>query len=354
MNAERGIHFVDAPAPASPDREAHWWPPVIASKADLDAEIERLAALPAGPRRSLIVHPRATQPGLGFAPAIEVALEVLLPGERTSPRRHSSSMISFCIAGRGLAVVGGRDIDFEQYDTWYVPALSTYWHANVGGELQVRLCYSNAALLEKLGVHWVDPSPPEDAPHLVDDPPATEPDVRTIGDSYLMSYESLISPPVVRQAPLHWPWEAVRTELDQLATLDGRYDGRRLFLLYNPATGRMNGTSPSLFATITIRPPGIVDRPHRHAAAAINYFFSGSGWSRIEGKRYTWEAGDLMFTAPGWAIHNHASGPDPVYELTIQDFPMHLAMDSLLWQEDLKGQPTLLGSHPGPKTNRAR
>lgn len=351
MSDDLQVQFVDTPAPRVTDWKADTWAPVVVPKATIEAEVRRLAALPAGPRRSLIVHPWATQPGLGMTPSIQVALEVLLPGERTSPARHSSAMISFCIAGRGQAQVGERDFEFDQYDTWYVPALKTYWHANSSDEVQVRITYSNAALLEKLGVHWVDLSPAEE---LASATPSAqpEPEVRVVDGTYLMSYESLVSPPVVEQLPLHWPWEIVRKELDSLATLDSGYDGRRLFLLYNPATGRFNGTTPSLFATITIRPPEIVDRPHRHAAAAINYFFSGSGWSRIAGKRYTWEAGDLMFTAPGWAIHNHASGPDPVYELTIQDFPMHLAMDSLLWQENLKGQPILLGSGPGPKTNR--
>ena len=54
--------------------------------------------------------------------------------------------------------------------------------------------------------------------------------------------------------------------------------------IYNPATGRTNGTTHSFFATMTIRPAGIVDRPHRHTAAAINYFFQGSGLSVVGGK----------------------------------------------------------------------
>jgi gentisate 1,2-dioxygenase len=93
-------------------------------------------------------------------------------------------------------------------------------------------------------------------------------------------------------------------------------------------------------------------RPHRHIAAAINYFFSGEGDSLVAGKRYEWRAGDLMLTAPGWAIHRHASHSDDVYELTIQDSPLHLAMDSLLWQEDLKHPPRLLGTSRGFATNR--
>jgi gentisate 1,2-dioxygenase len=52
-------------------------------------------------------------------------------------------------------------------------------------------------------------------------------------------------------------------------------------------------------------------------------------------------------------VHHHASNDEPVYELTIQDSPAHLATDSLLWQEDLKRPPRLLGSHPGFETNRS-
>jgi gentisate 1,2-dioxygenase len=102
-----------------------------------------------------------------------------------------------------------------------------------------------------------------------------------------------------------------------------------------------------------LRPANIVDRPHRHVAAAINYFFSGSGDSLVAGRRYEWRAGDLMLTAPGWAIHRHASHDDDVYELTIQDSPLNLAMDSLLWQEDLKHPPRLLGTSKGFATNKS-
>ena len=62
--------------------------------------------------------------------------------------------------------------------------------------------------------------------------------------------------------------------LDKLEALGKDYVGRRLYLLYNPLTGRTNGTTPNFFATMTIRPPKIVDRPHRHVSAAINYYFS--------------------------------------------------------------------------------
>ena len=117
-------------------------------------------------------------------------------------------------------------------------------------------------------------------------------------------------------------------------------------------TGRTNGTTPNFFATMTVRPPKIIDRPHRHSSAAVNYYFSGSGRSTVEGKIYQWKAGDLMLSAPGWAVHNHASLDEDVYELTVQDSPLNIWMGSLLWQESLDQPIELLGANEGFSTNR--
>lgn len=353
--------FVDRIGARQPVIEEEAWPPVVIRSAEIAEQVDRLSSLPRPPdgrRSAWITHPLAVEPGLGLAPGIRVSLEVLLPGERTAPVRHNSSQVCFCIEGAGFAVVGGEKIPFARYDVWHTPALTTYVHENDTDERQVRLTYSNAPLLEKIRVHFVDEHPPERpaVPPVSSDEIEEHPIAHVFalreGGPLLMSYERLINPDVVEQQALHWPWTEVKEQLDKLAKLGPSYRGRRLYLLYNPATGRTNGTSNSFFATMTVRPPGIVDRPHRHASAAINYFFSGSGWSRVGGKRYEWSAGDLMLTAPGWVIHNHASNDEPVYELTIQDSPLHIAMDSLMWQEDLKKPYRLLGSQRGFDTNR--
>jgi gentisate 1,2-dioxygenase len=53
-----------------------------------------------------------------------------------------------------------------------------------------------------------------------------------------MPYEILINPPAVESKALHWPWQAVKANLDELAALGKEYTGRRLYLLYNPALQR--------------------------------------------------------------------------------------------------------------------
>jgi gentisate 1,2-dioxygenase len=61
-----------------------------------------------------------------------------------------------------------------------------------------------------------------------------------------------------------------------------------------------------------------------------------------------------MLTAPGWMIQGHATYEgDDVYELTIQDSPLQIAVGSLLWVENLKDDRTeALGRTDGFATNR--
>ncbi len=341
------------------------WPAVIITKEEIDAEAERLASLPRpanGRRQSVIAHPLATEPGLGLAPGIRVTLEVLLPGERTERIRHNSTQVNFCIRGRGHSVVEGKRIEFAQYDVWNFPSWHTYHHVNDSDDVQVRFSYSNAALLEKMNVHVVEEDPPPVAAIAVAEPSVRDPRRESpfgtfpLGDdgARMMPYETLINPPSVESKALHWPWKNFKRHLDELTALGKDYVGRRLYLCYNPRTAGTNGTTPNFFATICVRPAGIVDRPHRHVSAAINYYFAGSGRSTVEGEVFRWKAGDLMLSAPGWGVHNHASDDEPVYELTVQDQPLHIATESLLWQEDLKKPLAVLGVEEGFDTNRER
>jgi gentisate 1,2-dioxygenase len=356
----KDFHFADRSGASEPKVELI--PPVVIPKEAIDAEIERLASLPApanGRRESCVVNP-LTGVGDGLAPGIEVSISVLKPGEKTAPVRHNASLVNFCIQGAGRTNVDGKEIRYSKYDVWTTPSWVSYEHENNTKELQVRLTYSNAPLLRKMKVYIVDENPLAEVKKtkkFKDEHAAAQSPFGTfpISDdgAQLMPYEKLISPDVVKHHPLHFPWGRVQQELDKLAALGKSYLGRRLYLLYNPNTKHTNGTTSNFFAAITIRPKNIVDRPHRHVGAAVNYYFAGRGFSVVEGKRYPWKAGDLMFSAPGWAVHNHASLEEDVYELTIQDSPLNIWMGSLLWQESLDQPIESLGANEGFSTNRA-
>jgi gentisate 1,2-dioxygenase len=333
--------------------------PMLIPKAEIDAEIQRLAEGEfRGSRRSEIANPALMNSG-SLYPAVTVSVNVLLPGERTRPHRHNSSVVNFGIEGSGASIVGGRTIEWGKYDTFNTPPWAVHQHINDTDEIQVRLSYSNSGLLDLLGVHVfedaedLDPNQPLGNPEAEREMSARGEIVGEHGEA-LLTYEQLISPEPPYQAPMHWPYKAIYDRLQHLRSLGQEYKGRRLFLMYDRSTGRTQGTTSTFFATITMRPAGIVDEPHRHTSAAINYIFNGKGWSIVGGQKYEWGAGDLMLTAPGWMNHGHATHPgEDVYELTIQDSPLQIAIGSLLWVENLRDDRTeALGRTDGFETNR--
>src|SRR2546428_13156654 len=214
---ERGEMFIDRTG--LPYEQPKLQKPLIVSKEEIEAEVERLASLPAplhGRRMSIICNP-ATGVGNGFAPGTGITLSVRRRGERTKPIRHNSSQVNFCIRGGGTAFVDGQQIRYSQYDTWNTPCWAAYEHTNDTDELQVRLTYSNAPLLEKMNVHVIEEEP-SDERSTTSDEQSTSADENPFGTfeladgAWLMPYEKLIHPDVVRMEALHWPWKKVKEQ----------------------------------------------------------------------------------------------------------------------------------------------
>ncbi len=343
---------------ASP-RTPEAWRPLAVPRDRIEAEIDRLAARPApadGRRVSSIVHPEATAPGLGFAPGVRVTIEVLLPGEATAPVRANSTQVCIGIRGHGIATIGDHSLDLGRWDVVNVPSMRGHTFRNTGDDLWVRLAYSNEPLLEKLGAAFVEtldeiaPTKPDTAapaPGAARRDTAPDHLVSDFG-SRLRGYEYITDVEHVENGAHLWPWAEVSRHLS--AELG---DGKRTILvLANPSTGRTSGATHSFFVTATRFPPGSPPRPadkpgHRHSSMAINYHVQGSGSSVVDGEVIEWEAGDLLLSAPSWREHAHSPGPEGISVFTVQDHPLHIGMESLIWQEDMSGPILTLGSEPG-------
>ncbi|MDZ4755988.1 MAG: AraC family ligand binding domain-containing protein [Phycisphaerae bacterium] len=342
-------------------RDNEYWPSIIIPRLQIEREIGRLADLPvdaAKGRESLVVHPLSKEPGLGLAPGIDVLLSVLRPGESSVPRRHNAGQLSISITGAGLSEINGKRIRFEKWDVWTTPSMAVYRVTNDTKDLLAYFTYSNRPMLCKLEIYHAETGVAmPDVEVLPIPPPAERAKSRapikaiTPDGAHLMSYEHLVDPDYVANRPLHWSFKTVRQELEDVKRIGDGYTGRRLYVLYNPATEARNGTTHSFFASIAAYPPDMVDEPHRHSSAAINYYLSGNGKSVVLGKKFQWEGGDLMLSAPGWAVHGHGSRNQGFYALTVQDHPLQIAMESLIWQENMRGPIRNLGAELGFQTN---
>jgi gentisate 1,2-dioxygenase len=282
---------------------------------------------------------------------------VLRPGEETLPRRESTNQIEITIAGCGTVTVG-EAFDVGLHDVWNLAPMRVYSHRNTGKDLWVRLTYSNETLLERLGVLFAEEGADiqceeQGAEQLSAEQLTTyvreaAPDLALgTGGARLRGYEFLTDIEFVESRSLVWPWRDIEPHLPATAG-DGR---RAIWLMYNPATERRNGTSNCFFATWAGCAPGTPPLPptrgHRHTSASINYHTAGSGRSVVDGAVVDWKAGDLLFSAPSWSEHTHYHGSDGWTILTVQDHPMHIALGSLLWQERMGGPIHSLGTERG-------
>lgn len=335
------------------------WPPALIPGEAIADEIDRLIDLdqPADTRRaSEIVHPQAPAHMQSMTPGLSVSINVVRPGETVTIRRDNANGVEFCLSGSGAVAIGGSQFTVEKWSVWNRPTMQQRRYTANGGEPLVWLSYSNAPLLNLLGVHYSD-----DAQGLVrggGSNTAIEdkyqrvgaPDIQILdAGARLRGYEFLVDIDVLDNRALHWPWAEVSPYLSQVLG-DQK---RTIMLMYNPLTERRAGTSNSFFATIQTIPGGADHPPptsgHWHTSFACNYHFRGSGRSIVGGKLYEWKAGDLMLSAPSWVEHAHGSSIEGSAILTIQDHPFHISNGSLVWRESRDGPILTLGAEEGQR-----
>lgn len=340
------------------------WRPFIVKKLEWQEGLQAraLRAADAYARYEILIrHPDSESTIGGLAPGIEVRFGTLAPGQCTLPRRTNASEFSILLEGEAEIQADGKTYNLKPRDTWVVPAMRPSCMRNSGRSSMVYITYSNAALLKLMRVFYEEASRDTAASfaeglHGF----ARARDIagpgHTLNESgaHLLPYEYLVDPDSIESRVLVWHWPEVQKHLPSLLEIDPHYDGRTLWVLYNPATERRVGTTPSFFASMAcIRPHSNTDS-HRHVSAAINLILEGAGYSMVNGERMDWEAGDIMLSAPGWMPHSHHTGEQISMVLTVQDHPMHIATESLIWQEHLPAGAIInLGTQSGFSTNRA-
>lgn len=332
------------------------WAPLLVSRVRIEETVTRLQDLDKGARRSMeVIHPEAIEPGPGLAPGLSFSINVLNPGEEVTVERDNANRVEFCIRGNGRATVGGRTLPTSKWDIWNIPSMARRHYSCEGREPFVWFSYSNAPLLQKLGIHYSDEGDlqPTRAPSAQENSEMkyvreNAPDIAVLGDgARLRGYEFLTDIEVSENKALIWPWEVVSPHL-----CHEQGDGKRtIMLMYNPATQKRNGTTHSFFATISSHPPGkerpVPARGHKHSSFACNYHFRGRGCSVVDGQRVDWQAGDLLLSAPSWSEHAHGATDEGSAVLTVQDHPFQIGTESLIWQERIDGPILTLGSEKG-------
>jgi gentisate 1,2-dioxygenase len=229
-------------------------------------------------------------------------LQVLMPGEKARPHRHTANALRFVLEGSGAATqVDGKSCAMEEGDLVITPGMSWHAHSHAGSAPIVWFDALDVPLHQYLGTAVFEPGPPKEPPKTTDDAAFAVPNiVPEMADERPYS-------PVFR-----YPWSST---LAALGAAPLARDGSRKIHYVNPLTG---GPVMSLLdCTMARIDAGVETIPFRSTANALGVVVAGSGVSRIGKETFSWGPKDIFSMPHGsWVSHSAVSGDATLFVVT--------------------------------------
>ena len=243
---------------------------------------------------------------------LNAGLQILMPGERARPHRHSMDALRFVIEGEGAAtVVEGKLCEMERGDLILTPAWTWHEHVHDGETRVIWFDALDVPLVQDLDATFFEPGPAKDFPKLPEDTAFTAPG--------LVPTEAMRTP----YSPLfRYPWIQSR---DALAAVPSREDGSRQLRYVNPTTG--GPVLSRLDCYLLGLERGKPTQRYRSTSNAVCFVVEGSGTSAIEEVTIEWETNDI-FTLPHWSWVSHTAGVNgaTIFQSTDREVMNRLAL----------------------------
>ena len=221
--------------------------------------------------RVLVLKHPGLAPRVATTNNILAAVQCVLPGEKTSPHRHTPAAVRLVLEGSG----GGTFVDgvrCEMHAGDFIVTPNWTWH-----------CHENDA---GAPVTWVD----------ILDVPMVRAANAVFGDmGPVKTY-----PEVPAGSQFRHPWADTVRNLERIAGVDGIKTHRYT----DPRTG--GPVIPTLDAGVIEIAKGAKSRAFRASMSQLCVVIEGKGSSRVGDARIEWSAHDI-FTMPEWNWTEHAA-----------------------------------------------
>jgi gentisate 1,2-dioxygenase len=241
----------------------------------------------------------------GTTTNLVTALQILLPGEKARPHRHTMNALRFVIEGNGAStIVDGKDCPMEEGDLVITPGWTWHEHVHLGSAPIIWLDALDAPLHRYLGTDAFEPGPVHDLPSMPDDAAFAFPNiVPELGDK-LPQFS-----PVFR-----YPWAAAR---EAVRAAPKWKDGSRRVRYINPITG--GSTMPLMDCYLTQIDRGTETIRFRTTSNAVCLVCEGHGTSRVGEETVSWDTHDVFSLPHGNWITHKANETATLFVVTDRD-----------------------------------
>jgi len=255
-------------------------------------------------RRVLILqNPSLLEDGRnGAATNLSVNLQILMPGEKARPHRHTMHALRFSLEGDGaVTIVDGKECVMMPGDMIITPGWTWHQHRHDGKERAVWVDALDVPMHSYLETGVFEPGPAKDAVALPPDSafaPGFTPDMPDAAQRYS---------PMFR-----YPWDVA---VKALEALPPAADGSRRLRYTNPATG--GAVMSTIDCYLLGLEQGKATRPYRTNSNCVCVCMEGEGTSEVGEDKIAWKRKDV-FALPHnqWVSHKAASPKARIFQIT--------------------------------------
>jgi gentisate 1,2-dioxygenase len=254
-------------------------------------------------RRVLILqNPSFAGGQSGAAINLSVNLQVLMPGEKARPHRHTMHALRFALEGDGaVTVVDGKECIMLPGDMILTPGWTWHQHRHDGKDRAVWVDALDVPMHNYLETGVFEPGPARDVVSLPPDgafAPGFTPDTPAAAQRY---------------SPLfRYPWD---TAAKTLEALPAAADGSRRLRYTNPATGgAVMSTIDCYLLGLT---QGQATRATRTNSNCVCVVMEGEGSSEVGEDKIAWGPKDIFALPHGqWVSHKAATRTARIFQIT--------------------------------------
>ena len=240
-------------------------------------------------------------------------IQILLPGEKARPHRHTMNALRFVLEGSGAStIVDGKPCPMEEGDLILTPAWTWHEHVHQGKGPIIWLDALDVPFQQYMGTGAFQPGPVAEMPETVAD--AAFAVANVVPDT---SYATTAYSPVFR-----YPYASTAAAV---AAAPPARDGSRRVRYVNPLTG---GPGMAMMDCFLVQlDAGATTLPFRTTANSVCCVVEGSGESQVGNETIRWRKRDI-FTLPqgNRIVHQAHGGTARLFQVSDRDMYARLGL----------------------------